>query len=55
MRVAKRLLRRICDFADVAGEGVIGLECARSALDELETDSTDLNARARAILRNLLL
>ena len=53
--MAKRLLRRSRDFADIAGEEVIGLECARSALDELEIDSIDLNARDRAILRNLLL
>ena len=50
MRVAKRLLRRIRDFADIAREEVIGLERARSALDELEIDAIGLDARDRAIL-----
>ena len=54
MRVAKRLLRRIRDFADVAGEEVIGLERARSALDELEIDDIGLEARDRAILSSLI-
>ena len=54
MRVAKRLLRRIRDFADVAGEEVIGLERARSALDELEIDAIGLEARDRAILSSLI-
>lgn len=54
MRVAKRLLRRIRDFADVAGEEVIGLERTRSALDELEIDAIGLEARDRAILSSLI-
>ncbi len=53
MQVAKRLLRRIRDFADVAGEEVIGLERARSARDELEIDAIGLEARDRAILSSL--
>ena len=35
------------------GEEVIGLEPARSALDELEFDTIGLEARDRAILRNV--
>ncbi|MDE0098774.1 MAG: hypothetical protein OXM87_04030 [Truepera sp.] len=35
------------------GEEVIGLEPARSALDELEIDTIGLEARDRAIFRSL--
>lgn len=55
MQVAKRLLRRSRDFADVASGEVIGPERARSALDELEIDPIDLDARARAILKEFAL
>ncbi len=54
MRIAKRLLRRVRDYADVAGEGAIGLERARHALDELGIDEQGLERRDRAILRALV-
>lgn len=50
MRIAKRLLRRVRDYADVAGETAIGLERARSALDALGIDDAGLDRRDRAIL-----
>ena len=51
MRVAKRLLRRVRDYAEVAGEPDVGLERARGALDELGIDDVGLDRRDRAILR----
>lgn len=51
MRIAKRLLRRVRDYADVAGEQTIGLARVRSALDELGIDAAGLDRRDRAILR----
>lgn len=50
MRIAKRLLRRVRDYADVAGESAIGLERARIALDALGIDDAGLDRRDRAIL-----
>ncbi|TVR85830.1 MAG: Holliday junction branch migration DNA helicase RuvB [Trueperaceae bacterium] len=54
MRIAKRLLRRVRDFAAVAGEGHIDLQRARSALDELGIDPGGLERRDRVILRTLV-
>lgn len=50
MRIAKRLLRRVRDYAEVAGESGVGLARTRSALDELGIDSLGLDRRDRAIL-----
>ncbi|RIH88043.1 Holliday junction ATP-dependent DNA helicase RuvB [Meiothermus luteus] len=54
MRIAKRLFRRVRDFAEVAGERVVGLERARSALDALGLDGLGLEARDRLILKTLI-
>ena len=54
MRIAKRLLRRVRDFADVAGESTIGLARTRTALGELEIDQIGLDGRDRAILTSLI-
>lgn len=51
MRVAKRLLRRVRDYAEVAGEARIGLARARRALDELGIDAAGLDRRDRDLLR----
>ena len=51
MRIAKRLLRRVRDFAEVAGEGRVGLDRTRYALDRLGIDDQGLDRRDRAILR----
>jgi len=51
MRIAKRLLRRVRDFAEVAGEERVGLDRTRSALDRLGIDDQGLDRRDRAILR----
>ncbi|CAN5507755.1 Holliday junction branch migration DNA helicase RuvB [soil metagenome] len=50
MRIAKRLLRRVRDYAEVAGESAVTVKRARSALDELGLDVLGLDARDRAIL-----
>lgn len=51
MRIAKRLLRRVRDYADVAGEDRIALQRTRVALDLLGIDAAGLDRRDRAILR----
>jgi Holliday junction DNA helicase RuvB len=42
-RIANRLLRRVRDFAQVAGESVIHLEVAREALRRLQVDELGLD------------
>jgi holliday junction DNA helicase RuvB len=54
MRVAKRLLRRVRDFAEVAGEVRVSLERTRAALDQLGIDDLGLDRRDRAILRAMV-
>lgn len=55
MRIAKRLLRRVRDYAEVAGEDTIGLERANQALDALGIDGLGLDRRDRAILESLIM
>ncbi|TPW21059.1 MAG: holliday junction DNA helicase RuvB [Elusimicrobia bacterium] len=52
-RIANRLLRRVRDFAEVEGTGVITREAARSALDKLEVDQNGLDSLDRRFLRVL--
>ncbi|WP_027888259.1 Holliday junction branch migration DNA helicase RuvB [Meiothermus taiwanensis] len=54
MRIAKRLFRRVRDFAEVAGEQVVGLERARQALDALGLDALGLDARDRLIMQTII-
>jgi holliday junction DNA helicase RuvB len=54
MRVAKRLLRRVRDFAEVAGEERVGRERTRVALDQLGIDELGLDRRDRTILRAMV-
>jgi holliday junction DNA helicase RuvB len=49
-RVANRLLKRVRDFAEVRGEGVITGHVAREALGLLEVDEAGLDRHDRAIL-----
>jgi len=49
-RVAGRLLRRVRDFAHVAGEGTITRSVADGALTRLEVDSLGLDAQDRRYL-----
>lgn len=54
MRVAKRLLRRVRDYAHVAGEDEVSVERTRHALDELGIDVAGLDRRDRALLRTVV-
>ncbi len=54
MRIAKRLLRRVRDYADVAGETTITQTRTQTALDELGVDAAGLDRRDRTILRALV-
>lgn len=53
-RIANRLLRRVRDFAQVEGEGVITRELADYALKILEVDHSGLDGMDRAILRTII-
>lgn len=53
-RVANRLLRRMRDFAQVQGDGVITLPVVRAALQRLEIDLYGLEKQDRAILRAVI-
>jgi holliday junction DNA helicase RuvB len=52
-RVANRLLKRVRDYAEVNGDGVVSDEFARSALDLLEVDQLGLDRLDREILRTI--
>ncbi|HET6167742.1 MAG TPA: Holliday junction branch migration DNA helicase RuvB [Marmoricola sp.] len=52
-RIANRLLRRVRDYAQVRGDGVVTLEVARRALDLFEVDQSGLDRLDRAVLRAL--
>ncbi|HEX7003280.1 MAG TPA: Holliday junction branch migration DNA helicase RuvB [Trueperaceae bacterium] len=54
MRIAKRLLRRVRDYAEVAGDEMVALERTRATLDELGIDSIGLDRRDRAILASMI-
>jgi holliday junction DNA helicase RuvB len=49
-RIANRLLKRVRDFAEVRGDGVIRLEVAREGLTLFEIDELGLDKVDRAIL-----
>lgn len=53
-RIANRLLRRVRDFAEVRGEGVVDLEMARGALAALEVDDFGFEELDRKILGTLI-
>ena len=53
-RIANRLLRRVRDFAEVIGEGVITLQAADEALTRLEIDVTGLDAIDRRLLESII-
>lgn len=49
-RVANRLLRRVRDYAEVLGNGVITTDIAKHALNELEVDPLGLEVMDRRLL-----
>jgi holliday junction DNA helicase RuvB len=52
-RVANRLLKRVRDYAEVRGAGVVTAEVAGEALDLLEVDHVGLDRLDREILRTI--
>jgi Holliday junction DNA helicase RuvB len=52
-RIAGRLLRRVRDFAHVAGAGAVDQKIADAALQRLEVDSLGLDAMDRRYLRRI--
>ncbi len=53
-RIANRLLKRIRDFAQVLGDGKIGLDIAKSSLLSLEVDNMGLDDMDRKLLLTLI-
>ncbi len=53
-RIANRLLRRVRDYAQVKGEGVISGEIASKALDMMEVDPHGLDWLDRQLLRSIM-
>ena len=53
-RIANSLLRRVRDFAQVVGNGVIDLKIARYALDALNIDKRGLDAIDNKILKTII-
>lgn len=53
-RIANRLLRRIRDFAQVLGDGVIDKELARKSLDRMEIDRLGLDSVDRRLLSAII-
>lgn len=53
-RIANRLLRRVRDFAEVEGDGVVTPVLANTALDMLEVDPLGLDRNDRQILLTLI-
>ncbi|PWB78222.1 MAG: Holliday junction branch migration DNA helicase RuvB [Candidatus Methylomirabilota bacterium] len=53
-RVANRLLRRVRDFAQVLGDGVITREVAQTALERLEVDAAGFDEMDRRILSTII-
>ena len=52
-RVANRLLKRVRDYAEVRGDGVVSARVAAAALDLLEVDHEGLDRLDREILRTI--
>jgi Holliday junction DNA helicase RuvB len=53
-RIANRLLRRLRDFAEVAGKRALDLETAREALKRLEVDEHGFDELDRRILQTII-
>ncbi|HTJ35096.1 MAG TPA: Holliday junction branch migration DNA helicase RuvB [Dactylosporangium sp.] len=53
-RIANRLLRRVRDYAEVRGNGVVDLKAARAALRVYDVDELGLDRLDRAVLAALL-
>lgn len=53
-RIANRLLKRVRDYADVNGDGIIDTQITTSALELLEIDELGLDAADRHLLNKML-
>jgi Holliday junction DNA helicase RuvB len=53
-RIANRLLKRVRDYADVNGDGIIDLSISRSAMDLLEIDELGLDPADRRVIETLI-
>ena len=53
-RIANRLLRRVRDYADVNGDGIIDVPTTKKALDMMEIDELGLDAADRALLMSMV-
>lgn len=53
-RIANRLLRRVRDYAEVKGDGVITADMARQALDMLEVDALGLDGTDHRLLSTMM-
>lgn len=53
-RIANRLLRRVRDFAEVRGEGIVDMDMARGSLAALEVDDFGFEELDRKILGTLI-
>ncbi len=53
-RIANRLLRRVRDYADVNGDGIIDTAMTKHALEMLEIDELGLDPADRLMLRSII-
>ena len=53
-RIANRLLRRVRDFAEVEGDGVVSGEIAMRAMDMLQVDPNGFDAMDRRVLQTIV-
>src|SRR5210317_715376 len=53
-RIANRLLRRVRDFAEVKGDGLINAEIAAGAMDMLKVDACGFDTMDRRLLRLII-
>lgn len=53
-RIANRLLKRVRDFAQVVGDGVISKEIADEALSRLDVDARGLDRTDRRVLQSII-
>lgn len=53
-RIANRLLKRVRDYADVNGDGIIDTVITRQALELLEVDELGLDAADRQLLASII-
>ncbi len=53
-RIANRLLKRVRDYADINGDGIIDTSIAHGALDLLEIDTAGLDPADRRLIKTII-